>query len=760
MNLSNYIMFQVLEELNIKLTLRINATYILNIHTQQKRHYFNVIHFFNGKKIFLLENKKLNNVKLEIFFKKGMHCIVIYPTNASHPNLNFIQFSIHLGNTFIPYSVEIKKQHMLENESSDDFNFYNNKITNKLLISIKKNIMEFSEKINKYKNILFFCTDYPSYGGASTNCYDLINYYSNNHNTYGIFYTLENKNDFYNNYCVVNTEKIYKAIKKLKFIPDLIILKNYIPIDLKEYFNCPIFFLIPGIFLEHLDRLHEELYTITECDYFIDKNVISQIKKSDESYCNSSHTQNILFSKYGIETNLFYSGFVKYQKQNINKHITLKKKYDYALIVSNLNRPIKNAIQSLNFLIKLKLTYKNTNIVIVGKNSNKYLEYGFECHENLSNDDIIKLLYQTTFLIHDSFYESCSNTKIEAFFCNCVIINSKIYNIEYTMNSTNELTNELSNNCKFILLTGGAGFIGSNIADFLLSKGHKVRVLDNLSTGFIKNIEHLLSNPNFEFVKGDITDLATLNIACTNIDLICHQAALGSVPRSVEDPLLSHDNNVNGFLNMLLAAKNNNIKRIVYASSSAVYGDSETLPKIENKIGAPLSPYAITKYVNELYGNVFTKLYDMECIGLRYFNVFGPRQNPEGAYAAVIPKFISSVKNNISPTINGDGNYSRDFTYVDNIVQANYLALFTENKDCFGTIFNVGAGSRITILEMYNTIAKSFNSDLQPILGALRKGDIPHSNANIDKAKELLGYNPKINFDEGINKTIEYFENI
>lgn len=313
---------------------------------------------------------------------------------------------------------------------------------------------------------------------------------------------------------------------------------------------------------------------------------------------------------------------------------------------------------------------------------------------------------------------------------------------------------------KCVLLTGGAGFIGSNIADYLISQGHKVKVLDNLSTGFVKNIEHLISNPNFQFINADITDLETLDNICKDVDLICHQAALGSVPRSVDDPLASHNNNINGFLNILLAAKNNNIKRIVYASSSAVYGSSETLPKVENKIGEPLSPYAVTKYVNELYGNVFTKLYGIECIGLRYFNVFGPRQNPNGAYAAVIPKFIDSVKHHVSPIINGDGSYSRDFTYVDNVVQANYLALFTNNTECFGTIFNIGAGSRITILEMYNTIAEQLGSDLKPILGELRKGDIPHSNANIDKAKNLLGYNPKINFDEGIIKTIKYFDQL
>lgn len=308
-----------------------------------------------------------------------------------------------------------------------------------------------------------------------------------------------------------------------------------------------------------------------------------------------------------------------------------------------------------------------------------------------------------------------------------------------------------------VLLTGGAGFIGSNIADFLIGNNYKVRVLDNLSTGNMKNIEHLLNNKNFEFVKGDISDIDVVREACKGINVICTQAALGSVPRSVEDPLTSHISNVNGFLNILVVAKEMGIKRIVYASSSSVYGDSEKLPKIEYQIGSPLSPYAVTKYINELYANVFSKLYGLECIGLRYFNVFGPRQNPNGPYAAVIPKFIESLKNNVSPTINGDGSYSRDFTYVDNVVQANCLAMFTTNEKCFGQVFNIGANSRITILEMYQSVANAMNSTLPPILGPLRVGDIPHSNANVSKAIELLKYDPKVNFDQGIKKTLEYF---
>ena len=308
-----------------------------------------------------------------------------------------------------------------------------------------------------------------------------------------------------------------------------------------------------------------------------------------------------------------------------------------------------------------------------------------------------------------------------------------------------------------ILVTGGAGFIGSHICDYLLENGHFVRVIDNLITGNKNNISHHFNNPNFEFMYGDITNLEHVRKACKNIDSICHQAALGSVPRSVDDPLNSHNTNVNGFLNILLVAKENNIKRVVYASSSAVYGDHPELPKTESKIGKPLSPYAITKYIDELYGKIFTELYDMECIGLRYFNVFGPRQDPNGQYAAVIPKFISSLKNNTSPIINGDGNYSRDFTFVKNVVSANYLALTTNNNKCFGEIFNIGAGGRITIIEMYNSIKSLLKSDLNPIFGPFRKGDIPHSNASVDKAKELLSYIPKINFDEGIKLTIDFY---
>jgi UDP-N-acetylglucosamine 4-epimerase len=308
---------------------------------------------------------------------------------------------------------------------------------------------------------------------------------------------------------------------------------------------------------------------------------------------------------------------------------------------------------------------------------------------------------------------------------------------------------------KRILVTGGAGFIGSNITDFLLSKGYRVRVFDNLATGYKDNIKHHISNPDFEFMYGDITNLESLRKACIDVDAICHQAALGSVPRSIVDPLSSHNTNVNGFLNLLLAAKENGVRRIVYASSSAVYGDEPNLPKVETRIGKPLSPYAITKYIDEMYGKIFSELYEMECIGLRYFNVFGPRQDPNGAYAAVIPKFIDSLKKGVAPVINGDGTYSRDFTYIENVVQANFLALTTDNTECYGQAINIGAGGRVTIGEMYDMIREVMDVNIHVVHGDKRKGDIPHSNANIDRAKQMLGYQPEVQFKEGIARLLQ-----
>jgi len=312
-----------------------------------------------------------------------------------------------------------------------------------------------------------------------------------------------------------------------------------------------------------------------------------------------------------------------------------------------------------------------------------------------------------------------------------------------------------------ILVTGGAGFIGSNIVEYALKNGAKfVRVVDNLSTGNKDNIKPFLENyDNLEFVYGDISSLDTCRKITDGIDVVCHQAALGSVPRSVDDPLSSHLSNVDGTLKLLIASKERNIKRFVYASSSAVYGDDPTIPKIENITGHPLSPYGVTKCVCEMYARVFTQLYDMECIGLRYFNVFGPRQDPNGAYAAVIPRFVSELRKGISPTINGNGSYSRDFTYIDNVVQANILALTVSSEKLkFGESYNAGAEGRITILELYNTITKCLGVEyIKPRFGSYRKGDIPHSNASIDKAKNIMGYNPTVDFETGIKKTVEYF---
>jgi UDP-N-acetylglucosamine 4-epimerase len=310
-----------------------------------------------------------------------------------------------------------------------------------------------------------------------------------------------------------------------------------------------------------------------------------------------------------------------------------------------------------------------------------------------------------------------------------------------------------------VLVTGGAGFIGSNIVEYLLNNGVKfVRVLDNLSTGKKSNLDPLLDKySNLEFMYGDISNLEVCRQAVQGMDVVDHQAALGSVPRSVKDPLSSHISNVNGFFNILLASREVGIKRVVYASSSSVYGDHPVLPKIEYNTGNVLSPYAATKAIDELYAGVFYRCYGMECIGLRYFNIFGPRQDPNGAYAAVIPKFISLMKCNISPTINGDGSYSRDFTYVDNAVQANVNALLTDNTKCFGEVFNIGAGGRFSVQELFDNLKSALEFTQGPIYDNVRPGDIPHSNASIEKAQKMLGYNPQVNFKDGLLKTVEYF---
>lgn len=308
-----------------------------------------------------------------------------------------------------------------------------------------------------------------------------------------------------------------------------------------------------------------------------------------------------------------------------------------------------------------------------------------------------------------------------------------------------------------ILVTGGAGFIGSNIVEKLLNDGVKfVRILDNLKTGKINNIQFLLDKySNLEFMYGDISNLEDCRKAVKDINVITHQAALGSVPRSIDDPLSSHISNVNGFLNILISAKEEGIKRVVYASSSSVYGDHPVLPKVEENTGNVLSPYAATKAIDEIYAGVFTKCYNMECIGLRYFNVFGPRQDPNGAYAAVIPKFLDFMKNGIRPTINGDGSFSRDFTYIENVVQANIKGLTIDNNKCYGEAFNIGAGGRFSLIELFNILKKELNLDIEPIFGPNRPGDIPHSNADITKAKNMLGYDPRIDFETGIIKYVK-----
>ena len=311
-----------------------------------------------------------------------------------------------------------------------------------------------------------------------------------------------------------------------------------------------------------------------------------------------------------------------------------------------------------------------------------------------------------------------------------------------------------------LLITGGCGFIGSNIAEYFLENNYfeSITIIDNLLSGFIGNIRHLLDKySNLKFIEADIQDIDICRNITKNIDAICHQAATGSVPRSINDPLFYHKNNVDGFFNLLIAAKENGCRRFVYASSSSVYGDSESLPKIEQNTGDVLSPYAATKKINEIYANVFHKCYGMEIIGLRYFNVFGEKQNPNGEYAAVIPKFIDSVKNGESPKIFGDGSFSRDFTYVRNVVRANYLALTTTNSECFGEVFNIGAGGRITINEIFFKICGIMGANITPNYQPNRKGDIPHSNASIEKAQSMLGYVPEIEFEEGLRRTIAWF---
>ena len=314
-----------------------------------------------------------------------------------------------------------------------------------------------------------------------------------------------------------------------------------------------------------------------------------------------------------------------------------------------------------------------------------------------------------------------------------------------------------------ILITGGAGFIGSNLCDYFIEKNYHIVCLDNFSTGKRENIARLLKNPLFTLIEGDIRELQICQKACDGVNYVLHQAALGSVPRSINDPITTNSVNVDGFLNMLVATRDAKVKRFVYAASSSTYGDSEALPKIEEQIGKPLSPYGVTKYVNELYAHVFSLNYELECIGLRYFNVYGRRQDPNGAYAAAIPKFCTQLMNYQSPIINGDGTSSRDFTYINNVLQMNELAMLTDNPKAIGQIFNTAVGERTTLnqlISLLKTYLSDYDSkirDIDIIHGPNRKGDIPHSLASIEKAQKQLGYKPSHNLEKGLKEAVEWY---
>lgn len=316
---------------------------------------------------------------------------------------------------------------------------------------------------------------------------------------------------------------------------------------------------------------------------------------------------------------------------------------------------------------------------------------------------------------------------------------------------------------KKILVTGGAGFIGSNLCEYFLDKKYQVVCLDNFATGHLHNLKNCLNHPNFQLIEGDIRNATTCMEAVNGVDYVLHQAALGSVPRSLNDPVTSNEVNVSGFLNMLVAARDHKVKRFVYAASSSTYGDSEGLPKVEETIGKPLSPYAITKYVNELYAEIFSKSYGLETIGLRYFNVFGRKQDPNGAYAAVIPKFVMQLMQHESPKINGDGNYSRDFTYIDNVIQMNELAMLTQNPEAVNTVYNTAFGDRntlnnlVTYLKQYLSVYDPEIENIAVEYGPNRAGDIPHSLASIEKAQRLLNYNPQFSLQKGLQEAVGWY---
>jgi UDP-N-acetylglucosamine/UDP-N-acetylgalactosamine 4-epimerase len=316
---------------------------------------------------------------------------------------------------------------------------------------------------------------------------------------------------------------------------------------------------------------------------------------------------------------------------------------------------------------------------------------------------------------------------------------------------------------KKILITGGAGFIGSNLVQKFLNQNNTVVCLDNFLTGFKENIEAFFLSPNFTFIEGDICNMPDCRKAVEGVDIVLHQAALGSVPRSINNPQATNEVNISGFLNMLVAARDAGVKRFVYAASSSTYGDNYNLPKVEEHIGKPLSPYAVTKLVNELYADVFAKTYGIEVIGLRYFNVFGPRQTPDGAYAAVIPKFIKQILNGESPVINGDGTFSRDFTYIENVLHANELAAMVQNQAALNQVYNVAFGANTSLIQLVDAIKNSLSKydsrvlNVNPVFGPNREGDIPHSLASIEKAKKMLGYNPQYSLEQGLEKAIDWY---
>lgn len=329
---------------------------------------------------------------------------------------------------------------------------------------------------------------------------------------------------------------------------------------------------------------------------------------------------------------------------------------------------------------------------------------------------------------------------------------SKMYNSPF---HKKDISNQV------FLITGGAGFIGSNLVEYLIKyNAKKVIVLDNLATGFLENIQPFMGLENFQFIEGDICNLQDCHLACEGVDYVFHEAALGSVPRSIQNPMATHNVNATGFINMLIASRDAKVKRLVYASSSSVYGDSKILPKVERQIGRQLSPYAVSKMTNELYGEIFAKTYEMEIIGLRYFNIFGPRQNPNGAYAAAIPLFINWLLNNESPSINGDGEQTRDFTFVENAVQANIKAMFAADINTHGDVYNIAVGERVSLNQLMTVLQKLIGTNLPPLYKADRAGDVRDSLADISKAQINLDYTPSIKIEEGLKYTLGWFKKI